>query len=114
MKCPELSHVGCVHCFRIEDCTSEMVDNLESVVLDKGVSAIVCYQDFQNLPFPEADFFTLTVFLFHCFNRRAYDIYHIFGGKHIRVADPSIVQSLLMSLSLTEAKEPMFYRIKMI
>lgn len=114
MKCPELSHIGCVHCFRIEEATKAMVDNIETVVLDKGISAIVFYEDFSALPWPEADFFTLTVFVFHCFNRRAYDLYHQFGGKNIRVLDPSVVQSLLMSLCLTDAKEPMFYRIKMI
>ena len=114
MKCPELSHIGCVHCFRVESATTALVDNLENVVLDKGVSAIVFYENFDELPFPEADYFNLTVFVFHCFNRRAYDIYHQFDGRHIRVLDPSVVQSLLMSLCLQEAKEPMFYRIKMI
>ena len=83
------------------------VKDLEDSILDIKASAILL-GDPVCLPFSEGD---VSVFLFHAYSRKAYELYHRVNGSDMRALDPFSVQRILWSIGVTDCKEPCIYEL---
>lgn len=93
---PSLYDIGSGWCFRCYINDSDFTfERLQDLILKDKRSAILI-SDMFGLPFMVGE---CTVILFHCFSRNAYDLYHKLNGKHLRVVDPVIIQSILLSVA---------------
>lgn len=111
MSVPNLFDIGCAFTFRVEHMSYYDIDMLCETVKEKNVSAIVLYRSNEDLPFPEVENYNVSVFLFHCFNRKAFDIYRSLNGINMRIADGAIIQNMLISLGIDSAKKPLFIKV---
>lgn len=100
---PCLYDIGWCFCFtlRSEDIISLLVE-FKKEVIEKKASALMIGDVF-DLPFSSG---IVTVFLYHTYSRRAYDLYYKFNGKDIRSIDPVALQCILSGLGKRSARRP--------
>ena len=83
---------------------------VEKYILDNKASALLL-GDPVYLPFSEG---TLSVFLYHTYSRKAYDLYHRLNGSDMRALDPFAIQRILSSIGVTDCREPIVYELGMV
>lgn len=107
MNKPCLYDIGFCFSFNVYvDDNKVKLDMIADSILSSKASAIMI-SDMFDLPFKMGN---VSIFLYHTYSRKSYDLYHKFGGKDMRVMDPVTIQCLLMSLGVTSARKPsLFY-----
>lgn len=84
------------------------VEYIEKQILDNKASAILI-GDCLYYPYDSG---LISVFLFHAYSRKAFDLYHKLKGTDMRSLDPFAVQRILYSIGVSSCKEPCIYEFQ--
>lgn len=102
---PCLYDIGWCFSFTLKsDDIRSLVIEFKKELFEKKASALLI-SDIFDLPFGSG---IVTVFLYHTYSRRAYDLYYKFNGKDIRSIDPVALQCILSGLGKRSARRPDF------
>lgn len=105
MKKACIYDIGNCYVFDCEINNKISLKDLEDFILDIKASAII-FGNPVSLSVPKGN---ITVFLFHTYSRKAYDLYFRTSGQDMRCLDPFCVQRMLYSIGAYSAREPKIY-----
>lgn len=108
MKKACIYDIGNCFIFNVKVFKEDRVSDIEDSILDIKASALLC-GDVLYSPYDEGN---ISVFLFHTYSRKAYDLYHKLNGSDMRALDPFCVQRILYSIGVFDCREPMIYELK--